>query len=154
MQKNFSQRNVLATRNDITRFIPQRPPVVMVDNLIEATDNHAVTQLFIETDNVFVFEGHFSEPGMVENIAQTAAVHIGFQCVKHNVPIPIGYIAAVKDLRVNMLPREKSLITTSVLITNKVLDVTVVEGKVELNGEVMCSCEMRIFAKVQLPAKQ
>ena len=140
---------MLATKNDITRYIPQRDPIIMVHNLMEASETHAITQLFIEDNNVFVSEGVFAEPGLIENIAQTAAVHVGFQCTKKGVPIPIGYIAAVKDLKVNSLPKQNSVITTSVKVINKVLDITVVQGKIEYEGNVLCSCEMRIFAKIQ-----
>jgi len=139
---------MLATRDDITKYIPQRHPIVMVHALVEADDNHAVTELEIESDNVFLSEGFFAEPGLVENIAQTAAMHVGYQCSLKNIPIPIGYIAAVKDLKIQALPRQNSRISTTVTITNKVLDVTVVEGRVEQEGNLLCSCEMRIFAKI------
>jgi predicted hotdog family 3-hydroxylacyl-ACP dehydratase len=121
----------------------------MVHELIEADDDHVVTQLAIEPDNVFLTSGRFAEPGMVENIAQTAAVHVGYQCALKKLPIPIGYIAAVKDLKVKALPKQNSRITTSVKVINKVLDITVVQGKIEHEGELLCSCEMRIFAKIQ-----
>jgi hypothetical protein len=85
----------------------------------------------------------------VENIAQTAAMHVGYQCSLKNIPIPIGYIAAVKDLKIKSLPKQNTKITTSVKVINKVLDVTVVEGRVEQNENVLCSCEMRIFAKIK-----
>src|SRR5688500_10662776 len=140
---------MLATRDDITKYIPQRHPIVMVHELVEADDDHAVTQLTIEPDNIFVSKEYFSEPGLVENIAQTAAMHVGYQCSLKNIPIPIGYIAAVKDLKIQALPKQNTQITTSVKITNKDLDVTVVEGRVEQNGTVLCSCEMRIFAKIK-----
>ena len=139
---------MLASRNDITQYIPQRAPIVMVHALVEADDEHAVTQLAIEPDNIFVSNEFFAEPGLVENIAQTAAMHVGYQCSKKNIPIPIGYIAAVKDLKIQRLPKQHTQITTSVKITNKVLDVTVVEGRVEQGGNLICSCEMRIFAKI------
>jgi predicted hotdog family 3-hydroxylacyl-ACP dehydratase len=139
---------MLATRNDITKYIPQRDPIVMVHALVEADDDHAVTQLAIEPDNIFVSNEFFAEPGLVENIAQTAAMHVGYQCSKKNIPIPIGYIAAVKDLKIQKLPKQNTSITTSVKVTNKVLDVTVVEGRVEQAGNLICSCEMRIFAKI------
>ena len=139
---------MLATRDDITKYIPQRDPIIMVHALLEADDDHAVTQLMIEPVNVFVSKGNLAEPGLVENIAQTAAMHVGYQCSLKNIPIPIGYIAAVKDLKVNALPKEHSTITTSVKVTNKILDVTVVEGKIEQEGNLLCSCEMRIFAKI------
>jgi 3-hydroxyacyl-[acyl-carrier-protein] dehydratase len=139
---------MLANRHNITQFIPQRFPIVMVHDLVEASDSHAVTRLLVEGDNVFVTEGNFAEPGMVENIAQTAAVHIGYQCFKKNIPIPIGYIAAIRALDVKKLPAIGTTVTTTVRITNKVLDLTVAEGKVEMDGEILCSCEMRIFAKI------
>ena len=139
---------MLASRNDITQYIPQRAPIVMVHALVEADDEHAVTQLAIEPDNIFVSNEFFAEPGLVENIAQTAAMHVGYQCSKKNIPIPIGYIAAVKDLKIQRLPKQHTQITTAVKITNKVLDVTVVEGRVEQEGNLICSCEMRIFAKI------
>jgi 3-hydroxyacyl-[acyl-carrier-protein] dehydratase len=139
---------MLATRDDIVKYIPQRHPIVMVHELEEADDDHAVTNFTIEPDNIFVSNEYFKEPGLVENIAQTAAMHVGYQCALKNIPIPIGYIAAVKDLKIYSLPRENTRISTSVTVTNKVLDVTVVEGRVQQDGNLLCSCEMRIFAKI------
>ena len=139
---------MLATRDDIIKYIPQRHPIVMVHALVEADDSHAVTELAIEPDNIFVSNEFFAEPGLVENIAQTAAMHVGYQCSLKNIPIPIGYIAAVKDLKIQALPKQNTRIRTSVRVTNKVLDVTVVEGRVEQEGNLLCSCEMRIFAKI------
>lgn len=143
---------MLATRDDITKYIPQRDPIVMVHELVEADDDHAVTNFLIEPDNVFVSNECFKEPGLVENIAQTAAMHVGYQCALKNIPIPIGYIAAVKDLKIFSLPRQNTRIATSVKVTNKVLDVTVVEGRIEQEGNLLCSCEMRIFAKINSKA--
>ena len=140
---------MLANRTDILQYIPQRKPIVMVHELLEADDEHVITQLKIEPDNVFLTSGYFAEPGMVENIAQTAAVHVGYQCALKNLPIPIGYIAAVKELKVKTLPKQDSTITTSVKVINKVLDITVVQGKIEQEGDLLCSCELRIFAKIQ-----
>ncbi len=140
---------MLATENDITQYIPQRDPMVMVHKLVEASDNHAITQLLIESTNIFVDDGCFIEPGLVENIAQTAALQVGYQCAQRNVPIPIGYIAAIKNLEIHSLPPIEATIKTSVQVTNKVLELTVVEGKVEYDGKLCCSCEMRIFAKIE-----
>lgn len=140
---------MLAHRNNITQYIPQRFPIVMIHDLVEASDTHAVTKLSVETDNVFVANGLLAEPGLVENIAQTAAVHIGFQCASKNIPIPIGYIAAIRNLQIKKLPPTGKTVQTTVTITNKVLELTVVEGRVELDGEVLCSCEMRIFARIE-----
>ncbi len=139
---------MLAHRDNITQYIPQRSPIVMIHELLEASDKHAVTRLAVENDNVFLSDGFFAEPGLIENIAQTAAVHIGYQCAIKNQPIPIGYIAAIRALEVRKLPPVGQTVKTTITITNKVLDLTVAEGRVELNDEVLCLCEMRIFAKI------
>jgi 3-hydroxyacyl-[acyl-carrier-protein] dehydratase len=140
---------MLANRENITQYIPQRTPIVMIHELVEASDKHAVTHLTVDPDNVFLSDDHFAEPGLVENIAQTAAVHIGYQCAQKNLPIPIGYIAAVRALEIKKLPKVGRKVKTTVTIINKVLELTVAEGKVELDGELLCSCEMRIFAKIE-----
>jgi 3-hydroxyacyl-[acyl-carrier-protein] dehydratase len=138
---------MLAGKDHITDYIPQRHPMVMIDDLLEASDTHAVTRLKIDAVNIFVENSRLKEPGLVENIAQTAAAHVGYQCSLKNIPVPIGYIAAVKNLEIFHFPELNSVITTSVRIVNQVLDVTLAEGKIEQNGELCCSCEMRIFVK-------
>lgn len=140
---------MLATQQDILNYIPQREPMVMIHNLLEATEQGAVTELHILPDNIFIKDNVLAEPGLVENIAQTAAVQAGFLYTKKNLPVPIGYIAAIKDLEIFNFPVVNSTITTTVTVKNQVLDITLVEGEVKQNNEVLCRCEMRIFAKAQ-----
>ncbi len=140
---------MLVHRHDIIQYIPQRDPIVMVHELMEANEEQASTGFTVESGNVFLSNGYLAEPGLIENIAQTAALHAGYYCMQHNIPVPIGYIAAVKNLKINQLPKENSKIETKVRVTNKVLDVTVVEGTIEQDGKLICSCEMRIFTRTQ-----
>ena len=138
---------MLATHQDITDYIPQRPPIVMIHDLVEASEEHARTQLHIAADNVFVEDGFFREPGMVENIAQTAACQVGYIFKTRNMPIPIGYIAGIKDLRISGLAPVGATLTTEIRLINQVLDVTLVEGKITCEGRELCRCEMRIFIR-------
>jgi 3-hydroxyacyl-[acyl-carrier-protein] dehydratase len=138
---------MLATRVDIENYIPQRHPIIMIHDLVEASEEHAVTRLHISAENVFVKNNFFQEPGMVENIAQTAAVQVGYIFNKKGLPVPIGYIAGIKDLKINSLPPVNSTIITSIRLLNQVLDVTLVEGTIRLGEELLGRCEMRIFVK-------
>jgi predicted hotdog family 3-hydroxylacyl-ACP dehydratase len=121
--------------------------MVMVDELVRAEASLAVTRFTILRDNLFLISNRLGEPGLVENIAQTIAAMVGYQCTLKNIPVPIGYIAAVKDLKIASLPAEGSVIETTVMITNQVMDVTVVKGKVEQAGNLICTCEMKVVAK-------
>ena len=131
----------------ITDFIPQRPPMVMIDKLVSAESDSAVSSFLIKSDNIFVQDEKFTEPGLVENIAQTAAAMVGHHCALNKIPVPIGFIAAVKDLKIYSTPPQDSTISTNVKVTNNVMDVTIVEGVVKLQDEVICTCEMRILIK-------
>jgi 3-hydroxyacyl-[acyl-carrier-protein] dehydratase len=139
--------SMLVTRQNIQNYIPQREPMVMIDSLVAASDIEAQTELTIRKENIFFAEERFSESGLTENIAQTAAAQLGYQSARKNISVPIGYIAAIKNLKIVKLPAIGSVITTFIKVTNKVLDVTVAEGRVECNGEVCCTCEIRIFVK-------
>ena len=66
----------------IIELIPQRNPFVMVDKLLSATETTAHTSFEIKAGNILLNNGFFSEAGLVENIAQTAAAHAGSE-VKH-----------------------------------------------------------------------
>src|SRR4051812_705742 len=101
--------------------------MVMIDELIEADEHMAASTFRILPSTLFVADGKFSEAGLVENIAQTAAAMVGHQCVSKNIPVPIGFIAAVKDLKINFIPEINSVIQTKVRITNTVMNVTIIE---------------------------
>ena len=128
-------------------YIPQRPPMVMIDELIKSGENSATTSLAVKAINIFVENGVLAEPGLIENIAQTAAAMVGHQCSIQNIPVPVGFIAAVKNLKINSLPKVGTTIQTNIAVTNTVMDITIVRGKIQQDDNELCSCEMRILVK-------
>jgi 3-hydroxyacyl-[acyl-carrier-protein] dehydratase len=131
-------------------YIPQRPPMVMIDELIACDEKTATSSFLIKAGNIFVEDEKFTEPGLIENIAQTAAAMMGYQCALQNAPVPIGFIAAVKDLKINFIPNTASVIETTVTVTNNVMNVSIIEGKVEQSGKILCICEMKILIQNNL----
>ena len=58
----------------IEALIPQRDPILMVDELLEASDDAATTSLTVRDDNFFLDEeGKLAETGLIEHIAQSAS---------------------------------------------------------------------------------
>lgn len=138
---------MLATKEDITDYIPHRRPMVMVDKLVEASDQHAVSGLVVEEDNVLVDAGHLTEAGLVENMAQTAALQLGFRSRSQQRRIPMGYLAAVSDLRIDRLPLVNDSLRTTIRITNHIGDIVIAYAQVEVGRETYCSGEMKVFVK-------
>jgi 3-hydroxymyristoyl/3-hydroxydecanoyl-(acyl carrier protein) dehydratase len=138
---------MLATGNELLEFIPQREPVVMIDRLIHCDHEKIITGLKIEPDNIFFHDGFFSESGMVENIAQTAAAGVGYICKLQNKNVSVGFIASIKDLKLFHLPVAGDEIVTEVIVTNQVMQVSIIKGTIFRDGVTMAECEMRIFVK-------
>lgn len=117
----------------------------MISRLLEATNTQIRTELDIAQDNVFVEDGRFMPPGLVENIAQTAAARVGYLAKQQHIPVPVGFIGAVQHLEVIALPDAGTVIQTEVIIEREVLNATVVKGMVRQNGQLLAQCEMKIF---------
>ena len=107
------------------------------------------SSFIITNDNVFVKDGVFQEAGLMENIAQTAALRAGYMAQKDSKPLETGYIGAVKDFEVFNLPKAGDELTTEINIQNQIFNVTVIEGKIWLNGNLLAKCEMKVFIGVE-----
>jgi len=136
---------MLISGNELLELIPQRPPVVLIDKFIFSDGITTRSGLTVQASCVFCEEGFLSESGLVENMAQTAAAGVGYECKKHGTSVPLGFIASIKNLEVISLPSVGTELITEVSIINKVLDVTIINGKVSSNGKLFAQCEMRIF---------
>jgi len=130
---------------NIIELIPQKPPMNMVEELVFSDDRRTVTSLTIKEDNVFCENGVFCEPGLIENIAQTAAAQQGYCAKKENADVLIGYIGAIKNLKIYFLPPINSKIITEIIIENEILGTKIISGKVKCNDKVAAECEMKVF---------
>lgn len=131
--------------DNILSFIPQRPPMVMVDRLLYCDHNKTRSAFIVEDSNIFVEHGFLKEPGLVENIAQTAAARAGFIAKTENEPVSVGYIGAVKNLEIFSFPKAGEALMTEITIENQIFEVTILSGKIYCNESIIAQCEMKIF---------
>jgi predicted hotdog family 3-hydroxylacyl-ACP dehydratase len=132
-------------QKDIACYIPQRPPMVMITGIKTVDDQSIVTSFHIDKENIFCSEGLFREPGLIENIAQTAAAQIGYICEMEQKTIPLGFIGAIKKLVIHQVPATGDLLTTNVTIEHEVMNATIISGEIHCRGELLAECEMNIF---------
>ncbi|MDB5139413.1 MAG: 3-hydroxyacyl-ACP dehydratase [Mucilaginibacter sp.] len=130
---------------NILSLIPQRPPFVMVDELLFCDECSTKSSFRIMQHNVLVFNGKLSEAGLMENIAQTVAAGTGYKANLDNIPVTVGYIGSVKNFEVFELPKIGDELVTEIKIENRVFDMTVISGTVKRNDELIAQCEMNIF---------
>ncbi|RZK36098.1 MAG: 3-hydroxyacyl-ACP dehydratase [Hymenobacter sp.] len=121
--------------------------MVLIEALLACTNARTVTRFTVPADSILVEHGVLSEAGLIENIAQTAAAGAGYGYQQQGRPAPVGFIAAIKDLRVLALPAVGTVLTTEVRVLNQVLDFSIVRGTVQAGETTFAECEMRIFSK-------
>ena len=138
---------MIAQGEDVLKLIPQRPPIVMVDKLIAAADGKTVSGFTILADNIFVENGIMQEPGLIENVAQSAALGVGYVCSIKNEKVPLGFIGAVKNLKIYGLPEVGDELKTEIQVDYEVFEATLITGRVFCGERLMAQCEMKIFLK-------
>jgi predicted hotdog family 3-hydroxylacyl-ACP dehydratase len=135
----------MSKQNDILALIPQRTPFVMLDEMVFCEGDITRTAFKVKEDNIFLRNGILEEPALIENIAQTAAARAGWIAIQQNKPVAIGYIAAIQQLEIFDRPQLHDLLETETVVTNQVMNVTVVTGKLSCRGRLLAQCEMKIF---------
>lgn len=136
--------SVLVQKEEINNYIPQKDPIVLIDTIDYCEGNLTKTSFKIEAEHVFVKDGCLQEPGLVENIAQTAAAKAGYEVKKLGLEPLLGFIGAIKDLKIYDLPAVGQTLQTTVEIKMEVMGVTLIYGYSEVNGKKIAECEMKI----------
>lgn len=139
----------LISEAEVLNYIPQRPPIVLVDRLLESNSQFTKAGFLVPETHLFVVDGRLQLPGLVENVAQTAALGAGYQFKKQTTSptdkVPIGFIGAIKHLELYQLPVINTLLITSIELTQEVFNFQIVQAKIMAAKQLLLTCEMKIF---------
>jgi 3-hydroxyacyl-[acyl-carrier-protein] dehydratase len=133
--------------SDILRYIPQRYPIILVDTLCAVSDGLTITSFEVKACSLFVKDGILHEPGLIENIAQTAAAGLGYQCALNKQVVPVGFIGAIKNLTVDYMPVIGDVIETRVKVLEEIFDMSLIKGESFVGDKRVVECEMKIVLK-------
>ena len=117
----------------------------MVDSLLETSEGKTVSGLTVQPGNLFVENGFFKEPGLIENIAQTAALKAGYEASVNKKPAPVGFIGSVKRMKIYNLPKTGQTLTTTLTVLTQMANISVVKGEITVEGTLLAEGEMNIF---------
>ncbi|MBP5365225.1 MAG: beta-hydroxyacyl-ACP dehydratase [Bacteroidales bacterium] len=131
---------------EIKKLLNQRAPILMVDTLYEVSDNGATTGLTIEADNFFNLDGQFTEPGLIEHMAQSASAFVGYNAIKSNSSAaPVGYIGEIKNFKLaGRLPKAGDKLLTTVTVQSVVMNITLFTAETKTGDTTVASCQMKL----------
>lgn len=109
---------------DISDFLPHRKPFLMVDKVINLTDDYVETLFTIRQDCILVDANQFLETGLIENAAQTCSAIVGKSYfddddTKGEKNKLIGFISAIKKITVFDCPNVGQTITAKAKLISR-----------------------------------
>lgn len=136
---------MLIEKDLITNFLPQRPPFVMIDCLLDANDAGFLSSFRVAEDNLFLQDTVLSESALIENIAQTCAAGFGYLGSQRGEEAGrLGFIGAVSRVSVSSLPKLGDDIQTKIEILTAFDSIHLVQGTASVDGKTLMECQLKI----------
>jgi predicted hotdog family 3-hydroxylacyl-ACP dehydratase len=133
---------------DITTLLPQGPPFILVDKLLFLDETVSRTSFRITAESPLVDQGRFTEGGLLENIAQTAAAGSGYHSLQTGGTVAAGFIVSVRNFIITALPEIGDELLTKTIVQMRIPDIIVISGVVNCKEQVIATCEMKILTSV------
>jgi 3-hydroxymyristoyl/3-hydroxydecanoyl-(acyl carrier protein) dehydratase len=123
--------------HEVKNFIPQRNPILMVDNLICIVENTATTTYKIK-ESIFTNDSNImNKYGLIEHVAQSSALFYGYLHGKS-----FGMIGKIKDLQICDDLIVDSLITSKISIIKEIGNLVSVITESYHDQEIIMKSEM------------
>lgn len=135
-------------KNTVEDLLPQKFPFVMVDSLFSYGETSLTSGFTIKEDNIFADNGNFAESGLIEHMAQSVALHTGYNFFLKKEQAPTGYIGSIKEIVINEIPKINDKIVTEVKILQEFMGITLVDISTKLNDKEIAFGQMKtVLAK-------
>lgn len=134
---------------NIHNFLPHREPMLMVDYILELTPEKVITSFEITSDNIFVYNDHFSEAGLIEHSAQTSSSILGqsfFENPESNTKV-IGFITNIKKIEVFGSPKVGDKIISKASLISKYENICQIFCETFLDDELLIRTEISLFIR-------
>lgn len=143
-----AENNLLGDKDFVETLIPQRFPFVMVDKLYSYSETELVSGFTVQENAVFFQKDCLVESGLIEHMAQSVALHTGYQFYLRKEQAPTGYIGSIKDIEIKKLPQLYDEIRTTVSILQEFGGITLVDVVTTLNDVEIAKGQMKtVLAK-------
>lgn len=124
-------------------LIPQKNPFVMIDSLLQFSEKQIEAGLEVKENNLFLKNQKLQESGLIEHMAQTVALHTGYDFYLRKKEAPVGYIGSINSIDIERLPLLGEKLETTATILQEYAGITLVKIDVRIAGEVIASGQMK-----------
>lgn len=141
---------------EIQHYLPHREPMLMVDYIMSMDRVNVETTFYVKEDNIFIEGGRLTEPGLIENAAQTCSAIVAksyFVDEDDNVHDKdvIGFISSIKKVQIHSLPKVGCGIVTKAQLVSRFdtgeFITCMMSCKTYCDGELLLEGDINLFIR-------
>jgi radical SAM protein with 4Fe4S-binding SPASM domain len=131
---------------ETSRLVPHKPPMLMIERLIEVKERFSVSEAEISSDTVFLGkDGELDEAAYPEIISQAIAAQNGFKHLGNQKSKSEGFLLGIKNLEILGTARIGDKLCVSVYKVAKYGDFGIVKGEIVRGEEIIARGEIKIW---------
>lgn len=129
---------------DILELIPQRPPFLFVDKVIDRTENSIKTTLKVTGEEDF-FKGHFpGNPIMPGVLLQEALFQSGAALMAGRAGGGLGVVTRVQNAKFKNMVRPGDVLEMEVQLTESISNAHYMKGTTKVDGKTVLVIEFAV----------
>lgn len=145
---NNSERrdDILYLPVDAAKLVPHKPPMLLIDRLLEVKERASLSEMTVRADMLFVGkDGKLDDAAYPEIISQAIAAQEGFRKLGSREPQQEGFLLGVKHLEVPGSAWIGDTLRISVFKVAKYGDFGIIQGEVRNGVAVIARGEVKVF---------
>ncbi len=140
-------------QNEIVRLparadglIPHRPPMLMIEKLLELTERASRSEMTVTSDTIFLRDdGTLDEASYPEIISQAIATQEGFKNLRGGVSRQEGFLLGIKSMEVLGAAKVGDRLSISVFKVAKYGDFGIIKGEIYRGKEMIARGEVKLW---------
>ena len=137
---------------EITRIIPHRHPMIMVDGYKRISKDSALAEKTFRPKDYGCNNGIVVESILIECIAQTVAAHYGYKALKREDQKPaMGMLVTVDAFNFFHPVPEDATILISIEKKDQIGPFNIIKGEINSQGKLMASGQIKIYNQEDKP---
>jgi radical SAM protein with 4Fe4S-binding SPASM domain len=145
--KNRDRRDdIIFLPVDAAQLVPHKPPMLLIDRLLEVKERASLSEMTVREDMVFVGDdGKLDNASYAEVISQAIAAQEGFRKLGSRDPQQEGFLLGIKNLEITGSARIGDTLRIAVHKVAKLGDFGIIQGEVRNGDTLIARGEVKVW---------
>lgn len=127
-------------------LLPHRPPMILVEKLVEYCQGSGTVVAGVRSGDLFVGDnGQLEAVAMIELVAQSYAAIKGYDDLIHHRPVQKGFLVGSRTFKVKRCPHVGETMTIHITTTAELDGFSVVDGVIRVEDEVIAEGSVKLW---------